>query len=192
MNSANLQIVNQGTGTALDLRVGPGEPPLRVNRSRLVPKLNADRVDGMDANALIRAAHAETLDVDEAVFSGDNPSSANIVTASITAPSSGLLIMSGSVDSHGSVEDPFLCYLVVDGSSVVGSERGSLVSWVLSNNHTNNSQENCGTDGVREVSPGAHTFSLQIGSRSTVKFSDASVWAIFVPFDGTGQRITVP
>ena len=51
-----MQIVNGGSGTAWDLRVRPGSPPLVVNRAQRVPRLNADRVDGKHASDLLDKA----------------------------------------------------------------------------------------------------------------------------------------
>jgi hypothetical protein len=55
-----LMIDNNGTGTALDLRVGPSTAtptdnnvtPMRVNSQKMVPNLNADQVDGEQASDL--------------------------------------------------------------------------------------------------------------------------------------------
>ncbi len=50
-NSASKKttVTNNGSGPALRLRTKPGQPPLQVNRSDKVRKLNADLVDGEDA-----------------------------------------------------------------------------------------------------------------------------------------------
>ena len=40
-------LVNQGTGPALSLEVGSG-PPMKVNSSKKVAKLNADQLDNKD------------------------------------------------------------------------------------------------------------------------------------------------
>ena len=37
------------------------------------------------------------------------------------------------------------------------------------------------------VTAGTHTFALTITARNTVGFGPASVWALFVPFDGDGN-----
>jgi hypothetical protein len=49
-----MQVVNNADadGTALALNVQPGEAPVRVNSDRTVTNLNADRLDGQDADAL--------------------------------------------------------------------------------------------------------------------------------------------
>ncbi len=65
-DSSILQVVNRGTGTALDLRVKGNRAPLRVNSSKVVPNLNADQVDGMEASAFLgvgaKATDADKLD----------------------------------------------------------------------------------------------------------------------------------
>ncbi|MPZ73832.1 MAG: hypothetical protein GEU74_11475 [Nitriliruptorales bacterium] len=52
LSSPMLRVQNKGTGTALNLRVQAGKPPLTVNSGGRVAKLNADRVDGKHANQL--------------------------------------------------------------------------------------------------------------------------------------------
>lgn len=65
-----LRIVNRGEGTALQLFVQRGEPPMRVNSVAKVPRLNADRVDGKHAGAFLprngKAADADRLDGEDA------------------------------------------------------------------------------------------------------------------------------
>jgi hypothetical protein len=46
--SAISTLVNKGPGPALNLVVGAGQPPLKVNSSAQVTNLNADKVDGSD------------------------------------------------------------------------------------------------------------------------------------------------
>ena len=52
LSGAVLRLTNQGTGPALDLRVQAGTPPLSVNSTARVAKLNADTVDGKHASEL--------------------------------------------------------------------------------------------------------------------------------------------
>ncbi len=46
-----LRIDNAGTGTALDLRVDPGMPPMTVDSDARVTNLNTDKIDGQDSTA---------------------------------------------------------------------------------------------------------------------------------------------
>ena len=49
---ALLLVNNNGGGPALDLRVEPGQAPMKVNSGAKVAGLNADNVDGLDAEQL--------------------------------------------------------------------------------------------------------------------------------------------
>ncbi len=139
---------------------------------------NAGKVDGFSANQLLRVAFGAT---------GNAPdSNGNVVPGTIVAPKAGWLILSGSIDGSGFVADLYSCSLTVDGGQVFGSFRTSLVHFE-GFGHTDNSRENCSTTGVHQVTAGTHTFALTIANRSSVSFGGASVWALFVPFDGNGN-----
>jgi hypothetical protein len=49
---AQLLVQNTGTGTALNLMVGAGVTPFKVNSTTKVASLNADQLDGLDSSAL--------------------------------------------------------------------------------------------------------------------------------------------
>ena len=54
-----LQLINNNKGTndtALSLKVQPGEAPLKVNSARRVGRLNADKIDGVDAEGFLRSS----------------------------------------------------------------------------------------------------------------------------------------
>jgi hypothetical protein len=70
-----LRITNNGTGTALQLLVKPGRPPLTTNSTTKVTNLNADSVDGLDSSAFLpvagKAADSDRLDnLDSTRFMG--------------------------------------------------------------------------------------------------------------------------
>jgi hypothetical protein len=52
-SDAMLRIDNEGSGTALDLRVEPGEAPMTVDSDKKVADLNADEVDGKSADDFV-------------------------------------------------------------------------------------------------------------------------------------------
>lgn len=65
--SPMLRVYNKGTGTALQLLVeDASKPPMTVNSSVRVPKLNADKLDGRDATDFLgtgqKAADSDKLD----------------------------------------------------------------------------------------------------------------------------------
>jgi len=139
---------------------------------------NAGKVDGLSANQLLRVAFDSTDNASE--FNGD------VLSATITAPQAGWLILSGSINAVGTTNDLYNCLLTVDNWLVDGTLRASLVN-TEGGTHTNNSQENCSTTGVHQVTAGTHTFALTISQWDTAFFGGASVWALFVPFDGNGN-----
>lgn len=56
---------NHGRGAALQLRTRPGSPPLSVTSHKRVARLNVDRLDGMDAQALRTRAYVYLTGGDE-------------------------------------------------------------------------------------------------------------------------------
>ena len=54
-------VKNTGSGPALNLKTRPGQPPLKVNRTKKVKKLNADLVDGANAADLESLVHVYDL-----------------------------------------------------------------------------------------------------------------------------------
>lgn len=192
--SQSLRIFNNDpSGEALRLHVEPGNPPMVVNSGRRVARLNADRVDNYQANQLIRAAFGTTYNADD--------DGGSVVTATISAPRAGILIMSGSVDGFAHVSRPttqYYCMLTIGGFIVPGSYMSSTVSNAGAG-HTNNASEDCTTNSAKVVEAGTHEVSLTVlydlnletETPMTAILSEAAVWVIWVPFDGSGQ-VPVP
>jgi hypothetical protein len=75
---AMLRVENDGTGTALDLRVGPTNAtpanntvtPMRVNSQKKVTNLNTDELDGMDWTELAPRGYAQVTTSDPFVAPG--------------------------------------------------------------------------------------------------------------------------
>ncbi len=61
VESKKSTVKNTGSGPALHLKTKPGQPPLKVNRTTKVNKLNADLVDGADAADLETRGHRYLL-----------------------------------------------------------------------------------------------------------------------------------
>jgi hypothetical protein len=70
-STALLKVDNNGTGPALDLQVEPNTAPMNVDSSTVVDNLNADKLDGLDADQ-VRGARAYAR-VDVHVGSGNIP-----------------------------------------------------------------------------------------------------------------------
>jgi len=201
-----LQVTARGGGTPLKLVTKDGSPPLKINSSAKVIRLNADKLDGLDsasflgataqatdsdsvdgrdANTLIRIAfHAsdELPDGDDgAAFNGGV---GQALTVSIAAPTAGWLVITGNIDARNFAgTDAFTCELWVDGSAVTGTEMASQ----LDGSGATNRDEDCTTHGVQEVAAGPHAVTFRLASVDTTHdFHDGSMSALFVPFDGTG------
>jgi hypothetical protein len=176
-------------GVALELNTPAGIPPMRVNRAAWVQNLNADLLDGRQAWDLTRAAYGM---VDGWAMSP--PANGHVVATTITAPNAGLLVMSGSFDTmtiHSPVYDHFDCFLKVDGAEVGGSRRTMDFqydnTWDPLHGDYGTTEMNCATDGVARVNAGKHNVVLAIASNHAGAIRDAAVWAIYVPFDASGN-----
>ncbi|MBM3696301.1 MAG: hypothetical protein FJW79_10270 [Actinobacteria bacterium] len=179
--ATSLRVVNQAAGaTALDLQVQPGSAPLAVNTSRRISRLNADYLDGRHAADLLRAAAARTANAPN--VNGD------VLTVEVVAPAAGLLIMEGSVDVLGVTRDVLNCALRLDGAQVAGTGRSIVVHDTTASGGTDNGSENCASGGGIAVTAGAHTVAFEVGAldAGTTGLGEASLWALFVPFDGNG------
>ena len=158
----------------------------RLSENKIVDAataVDADQVDGYSANEMTRVAY----------FSTDNAADSNgiAVATSITIPKDGWLILNGSIDgaafAFGAPNDEYNCSLTVNGAIVEGTDRASNIN-APGGTHTNNGQENCSTTGVHPVTGGTTVnIALEITHRTTVEFRAASVWALYVPFDGQGN-----
>jgi len=208
-----LKLNNTAGNPALDLRNGGASAPMLVDSGVVVAGFNADELDGQDstaflgaaakatdadlvdglhANQLVRVAHTETINVDETAVFGSN-NFGDILTTQITAPTAGLLFMVAGTESYlvgsGAIGDLFRCQLHVNDSEVTGSRRAVRVS-VIDATHTSNDNENCSTNGVQEVAAGTHHIDLYIINRNIsspqVYFGNASLQVLFVPFGADG------
>ncbi len=178
--ASNLVLRNSGDGVPLNLLTnGNGRPPMKVDSRRLVRNLNADQLDFRDADELIRAAHDSTGNALDA--------SGNLLTATITAPSPGILVMSGSINATGTAEILYTCEMRLDADQIPHTVRTAVVS-DAGEGHTRNNEEDCSTDGTAVVDAGTYevhfaTSNVSIG----LTFDDAAMWVIWVPFDGAGD-----
>ena len=142
--------------------------------------VDADKVDGFSANEMMRVAFDFTDNVVNA--NGD------AVATSITIPKDGWLILSGGIEASGVPFDYYTCSLTVDGVTVGGTDRTSSVE-SPGGTHVDNSEEDCSTTGVHPVTGGTTVeIAFNIRGRGTgTLFREASVWALYVPFDGQGN-----
>ena len=179
----SLQIDNNSTNaaaTALDLQVEPGKAPMKVNSGAQVANLNADKVDGKDANQLVRVAS----------FGGRSPlargTTGTVATTTINAPAPGFLVIDAGVEfSDPGASDVIQCLIEVDNVFASGSDR--FVDLNANPAGAGDELEDCSTNAVVPVAAGTHTVELvgAVTSSGTV-WGDTALWAIYVPFDGSG------
>jgi hypothetical protein len=178
----SLQIDNNSTNaaaTALDLQVEAGKAPMKVNSGAQVANLNADKVDGKDANQLVRVAS----------FGGQSPlangTNGTVATTTINAPAPGFLVIDASSDVFNNGESDFpQCFIRVDGFLASGSRR------IMQLNATQggvNTHEDCSTNAVVPVAAGTHTVDLDgsVNAPNT-SWGETALSAIYLPFNGSG------
>lgn len=137
---------------------------------------DSDKVDGLDANAISRVAYDFELGVALDGMSGIAAST------TITAPTDGLLVLSGSLDLvNTSTADTVACFFVVDGTAL-DNLFSQTVDGSGSMTHTNMS-----LDGVEPVASGSHT--VEIACLAVVADTDVAdpfLVVQFVPFGPDG------
>lgn len=90
-------LINNGVGPALKLKVGAGQPPLVVDGQAGTAKgLSADKLDGRDSNQILPLVRAQK---DPTPFLSDTATgmTAQTNSVSITAPKAGILVISSNV-----------------------------------------------------------------------------------------------
>lgn len=143
---------------------------------------NVDKVDGFDANDIVRADYSATDDVDDSFVNTDGYALAK----TITAPVDGMLLAWASVegqDTGGSISFDCSLQYVINGATgtMAGSER---TLYAPSGGH-----HSCATSGGVTVNAGTYNIRLAISNFSSAsqELKGASLQVMFVPFDGTGD-----
>jgi hypothetical protein len=202
----SLQVDNNSTGagaTALDLQVEAGKAPMTVNSAAKVASLNADRLDGKDSGEFATGSNGVATDADKvdgldanglsrAAFSQSagtvvNGQDGTMRSVDIIAPTEGFLVISASASGQNtSASDIASCGIQVDDSPISGSTK-----FIQLNGAQNvNEIEACATDAVRPVLAGSHRVEFEAADidSSGTTFFNPSLWVIFVPFDGSGEQ----
>jgi hypothetical protein len=190
-NGPVLKLKNPGNNRGLDIETEVGVPlklsgptnkaPLVVNSGINVTNLSADKVDGWDANSLIRLGYA----ADDNLIDGDVASSGRLTTT-ITAPARGWITINGSayVTNEGSGIDDAHCFLEVNQDYVEGSNR-----WVDTAPTVGMNEVSCATTvGFRVCSAGSYVVDMEFGNIGIdLNISSAALTAQYSPFSGSGN-----
>jgi hypothetical protein len=182
-NTATLSLHNKnGSGApALSLHSNKG-PALAVNTSAWIRRLNADYVDGYQANALVRA--------DGCGHTNAANGTDYECTFKIEAPKPGIVVLAGSAETTylGLSSDTVNCQFEMSSgmgyTTVGGTDRNvSLADDAGTWDH------NCGTNGIVELeTAGSYWFKFRlysVGSSTSVMGVIAT--GIYTPFDGLGE-----
>lgn len=148
------------------------------------PSVNADKVDDLHANELIRVAFdSETDDALTGVTLGD------ALTVEIVAPTAGFLVVTASADVYGTADDFLTCSIWVDGDQLAESNRA------LELDPPDAGEQNCATNAVyTTVFGGDHVVDFYFAGleSATTTVDEASMHVLFIPFNGTGAQPTLP
>lgn len=179
LNGRALQINNTSTAanaTALGLVVAAGKPPLFVNSTGHVVRLNADLLDSRHANGLLRVARNEVNDT------GTGATLTDKVAVTLDAPTAGFVLVTGTSNIYTGDTGCVPCYWhqrLRDGSGNVSTVNFTGVRF--------NDRAIATSVWVFPVTAGSQTFGLQADDViGTVGLENPSITALFVPFGPTG------
>jgi hypothetical protein len=149
---------------------------LSGNDPGVAPSVNADQLAGYNVAQL--APRASFNNTNNAADGSDLS-----LSVQINVPARGTLLMSGGVNAWNTTNaDQYACLLQVNDVEVFGT----LMSVDL--DPVANLNEDCTTSGAQVVDAGTHTIDLEvIGVSATTVLAGASVWVLWVPFDGNGN-----
>lgn len=134
---------------------------------------SANKLDGLDADGLIRTAFSSVADAPDA--------NGTVLTTTIQAPGSGFLTIIASLDVvYGPGDDQLECLLQTDEANIPNSLRGLNVAGTV------NADTDCVPTITRQVGAGAHKVDLEVTNRNDATFGAGSLTVIFTPFNATG------
>jgi hypothetical protein len=187
---STLRIINEAGGIPLVLVSEDGQPPLKVDSSARVARLNADKVDGWHAHALAPRVSAAGPVRAGRLCDGSN-CSAELLEVTVEAPRDGILIIGAAIDlaRYSDGEDAVICRVQVDEFfTAVGGRMGVLVG---ADGAAGNYEEDCSINAWEQVEAGTHTVTLQVigvRDKKTIVGSGGALWALWAPIDAsTGQ-----
>ncbi len=172
--NGNLRLANDGNGPALQLNTQAGRAPLTVNSKGRVDQLNADLLDSLHADQIVRVASTASEDAPDA------PGGTHIaLLTTIAAPRTGYLVVQGSVMMSHPAGMVVHCYLQSEHGHVPGSWRTVVLQA--------GQPEDCSSSGVLRTS-GARTHDVRLYVRSDfpVSLREGSLYALFTPFGANG------
>ena len=155
--------------------------------SNKTPVANATTVDRYNANDLVRVAYSQA----GSNFVDGAAASAGTLTATMTAPRSGWLVINANAYAFlvGTGEDEVQCYLQVNNVTVTGSSTYVDVNFDTPSGAGDNDDHNCSTSvGYKVCSAGDYVVDLEIvGVGAGTDIDSAALQVLFTPFNGAGS-----
>jgi hypothetical protein len=185
-----MKIVNSntaGASTALGLFVAEGHAPFTVNSDKRVASLNADLLDDLHANDLVRVGRA----FDQNFFSVVSTTSKAEVTLDVPVPGFVLLVAQANAQTTSSTCNP--CFLHMHFRNLTTSVASPTVIGSVGNGSGSTQATPIATTWIYAVEPGERTFALETGvfpgsAAGLVSTRNPAISALFVPFANTGTR----
>jgi hypothetical protein len=191
-----LRVSNPSTATgstALDLQVATGKPPMKVNSTTKVANLNADQLDGKDSTAFLASNGVRADGSHSSAFIDDFTGfDVAIASKAFTAPSAGVLMLTGSISAEDDCNLSGLGLLGynlrVDGTNVYSSGVYAL-GYPQDCSVGGNFFDSGAATAVVPVGAGSHTVDLTASEFGTGSFIDGhGISAVFAP-NGSGTPI---
>jgi len=159
---------------------------LSGNDPAVPPSVNAIQLGGFTAQELApRAVHSATEDAPDG-----QPSYVLGTAVNLVAPTQGTITITGGVSGNiagGGDNIAIGCRLTINDVEVPGSQRDVFLTPLGAPSGS------CSTNAAKNVPKGTYEIELVINTSPGVSsLSQASVWAVWVPFNGLGNTPFVP
>ena len=180
---------NDAGATALNLTVEDGKPPLKTNSSTRVTNLNADAVDGYDANDMARVARGETENYFSIVTFADQ------ATITIEVPKPGFVLLNGQMTASTASAACNPCYAHMRLHDQTAADDSPAIVGSVGNGTTSTSNEALATTYVFPATAGTRTYTLTAGKfpgGATVNFYNPVLTGLYIPFGPTGSKALAP
>lgn len=184
--NGNLRLQNDTNGPALTLNVQTNQPPMKVSNKVRVDQLNADMVDSLHANQLVRMTRAAVRDLAEGPPIGGGPERVSQLNATLDVPKNGYLMVTAAVGvSNGRGPDQIECALGTwaPGDTVATGVDGSFRLYDFADNQ----RGVCSTSGSIAVRPGPRTVAVAVVHGPVTTVGEASLDVIYIPFGPNGS-----
>lgn len=178
---------NRDGATALGLFVKDGNPPLTVNSGALVEQLNADLLDGLHADELVRVGSGGSeINTSGVTFTA-------LVHVDLDIPASGFVLVTSQAQFQTQSGACFPCYAHFRFRDQTAATTSPVQIASVGNGTTSIINVPGSATWVFPVTSGPRTFSLESGtfpSTAGVAVVNPAMTALFIPFGPSGVAQT--